>query len=444
MHIGAMDELQTHDTLTARRLRLDTLVRLRWLAVAGQTASVLLVHFWFAFSFPVLLCFALIACSAWLNIFLSIRYPATFRLSEGASLGLLAFDALQLSGLLYLTGGMTNPFVMLLTVPVIVSATSLPVRHTLILGAIVIMAACLLTYFHQPLPWIEGETLVLPFLYIMGIWFALVSSLAFTGVYAWRVADEAGKLAAALAAVELVLQREQHLSVLDGLAAAAAHELGTPLATIALVAREMERDLPADSPLREDVALMRSQTQRCRDIMQRLTSLSSEGDRHIGTMTLAVLIDEVAEPHHALGTEIIKAPHAGQGPEPVLRRNPGILYGLGNLVENAVDFAASEVHVEWGWDERRVWIRITDDGPGYPAEIIGRIGEPYTSKRQSGDRSVGGGLGLGMFIAKTLLERSGAAMVFSNAQDAGLGARIDISWLRQAVEAKSGTPWGQT
>ena len=190
-----MEDVAAHDPVTARRLRLNTLIRLRWLAVGGQTIAVIVVHFWLGFPFPILLCFALIACSAWLNIFLAVRFPPTFRLSEAASLGVLAFDALQLAGLLYMTGGMTNPFSMLLMVPVIISAASLPVRHTLLLGLVVLLAATLLVFEHLPLPWTGGADLPLPFLYVAGMWMALVSSLAFTGIYAFRVADEARTLA---------------------------------------------------------------------------------------------------------------------------------------------------------------------------------------------------------------------------------------------------------
>ena len=438
-----MEDVTAHDPVTARRLRLNTLIRLRWLAVAGQTVAVMVVHFWLSFPFPILLCFALIACSAWLNIFLAIRFPPTYRLSEAASLGVLAFDALQLAGLLYMTGGMTNPFSMLLMVPVIISAASLPVRHTLILGLLVLVSASLLVFLHLPLPWSGGRDLPLPFLYVAGMWMALVSSLAFTGIYAFRVADEARTLATALASAELVLQREQHLSALDGLAAAAAHELGTPLATIALVSREMERDLPEDSPLREDVSLLRSQSQRCRDILRRLTTLSSEGEMHIGRLPLSSLVDEVAAPHRAFDIEICLQPQPGDGPEPVLKRNPGMMYGLGNLLENAVDFASSAVVVEWGWTAERLWIAITDDGRGYSPEILARIGEPYTTSRAGSEQSSGGGLGLGLFIAKTLLERSGAAISFSNAYQDRLGARVRAEWRRESVEAPIDLAQGQ-
>jgi two-component system sensor histidine kinase RegB len=259
---------------------------------------------------------------------------------------------------------------------------------------------------------------------------AVVSSIAFTAIYAWRIAEEARQLANALAATELVLQREQHLSALDGLAAAAAHELGTPLATIALVAREMQRALGSDPRFQEDVGLLRTQSERCREILKRLTSLSTESEAHLARLPLTSLVEEVSAPHREFGIEIRL--EAGQciGPEPVARRNPGVLYGLGNLVENAVDFAKSAVHVSWSWNEQRILLQVRDDGPGFPADILDRIGEPYMSTRQGAEP--GGGLGLGLFIAKTLLERSGAALRFQNAPDRGQGALVEVVWSREA------------
>ncbi|MBZ0161123.1 MAG: ActS/PrrB/RegB family redox-sensitive histidine kinase [Notoacmeibacter sp.] len=430
-----MFEVHAPDYGYSRRLRLNTLIRLRWLAVVGQSVAVIIVAWRLEFPFPVSLCFALIGTSAWLNLFLAFRYPANYRLTELAALGILTFDVLQLSGLLYMTGGMTNPFAMLLIAPVIISATSLPVRHTLFLASLDVAAATLLVFFHEALPWYPGDPLSIPFIYIVGMWMAVVSSLVFTGMYAFRVASEARLLADALSATELVLQREQHLSALDGLAAATAHELGTPLATIALVAREMERDLPDDDKLREDVALLRSQSERCRGILRRLTSLPSEGEKHIARMPLTSLIDEVSAPHREFGIEIVLEPGECVGPEPVWRRNPGIMYGLGNLVENAVDFARNTVHVRWNWNEDKIRVLIIDDGPGYPPEILDRIGEPYTTTRGTGEATgLGGGLGLGLFIAKTLLERSGAEIAFANSTKPGLGAQVTIAWPRKALE----------
>ncbi len=416
----------------SQRLRLNTLIRVRWLAVAGQAVTVLLVAHWMRFPLPVSLCLALIACSAWLNLFLAFRYPATHRLSPQAAFGILVFDAVQLAGLLYMTGGLTNPFSLLMTVPVVISATSLPLMLTALLGGLTVIAATLLAFFHLPLPWYPDATLSMPFVYVAGVWIALVSAIAFTGIYAWRVAEEARLLAQALAETELVLQREQHITALDGLAAAAAHELGTPLATIATVAREMERGIGKDPRYCEDVALLRTQIDRCREILKRLTNLSSEGEEHLARLPLTSLVEEVIAPHRDFGIDIALEQGAHDGPEPVGWRNPGVIYGLGNVVENAVDFARSSVVIRSAWNGDKVSLSVTDDGPGFPAEILDRIGEPYMTRRGG---QPGGGLGLGLFIAKTLLERSGAKIEFRNAGGAGKGAMVTISWPREAFLA---------
>ena len=424
------DSLTTPDLRLSHRLRLNTLIRLRWLAIVGQSATVLTVAYWLEFPLPVGASFALIALSAWLNLFLTFRYPSAHRLTPPAALTILTFDSLQLAGLLYLTGGLTNPFSPLLTVPVVVSASSLPLRLTAMLGLLTMTAATLLVFNHRPMPWFPDETLSLPFLYVAGMWMAVFSSITFTAVYAWRVAQEARLLSNALAATELVLQREQHLSALDGLAAAAAHELGTPLATIALVAKEMERALGSDSRFREDVTLLRSQSERCREILKRLTSLSSTSEEHLARLPFTSLVEEVTAPHRDFGIVIRIEPGELVGAEPVAHRSPGVIYGLGNLVENAVDFAAESVTLRWRWNEQEVVIEIVDDGPGFPPEIIDRIGEPYMSTRQGAER--GGGLGLGLFIAKTLLERSGATLSFFNASNPGEGAIARVRWSREA------------
>lgn len=426
--MAMINVLRSPDFQQSQRLRLNTLIRLRWLAIVGQSVTVLFVAYGLKFPLPVSLCFALIACSAWMNLLLAFRFPAAHRLTPFAAFGILIFDSLQLAGLLYMTGGLTNPFSLLMTVPVVISATSLPLRLTAVLGGLVMTTATLLVFFHLPLPWHEGAPLAMPFIYVAGMWMAVLSSIAFTAIYAFRVAAEARLLANALAATELVLQREQHLSALDGLAAAAAHELGTPLATITLVAKEMEKALGKDAKYGEDVTLLRSQSERCREILKRLTSLSSEGEAHLSRLPLTSLVEEVTAPHRDFGISIKLRPGERSGPEPVGRRNPGVIYGLGNLVENAVDFARESVTVRWSWDEATVSFSIIDDGPGFPPEIIDRIGEPYMSTRQGTE--AGGGLGLGLFIAKTLLERSGATLDFRNSSGLGEGAMVRISWPR--------------
>lgn len=423
-------DFQAFDAQQSRRLRLTTLIRLRWLAAAGQSLAVVVVAFGFDFPFPVALCFGLIACSAALNLFLVSRFPAAHRLNPDAAFGILMFDVLQLAGLLYMTGGLTNPFAVLIIVPVVVSATTLPIRMTVALGIAVVICTSLLVFFNLPLPWYPDTPLSIPFVFVAGLWMAIFSSLTFTAVYAWRVAEEARQLADALSATELVLQREQHLSALDGLAAAAAHELGTPLATIALVSKEMQGALGDDERFSEDVSLLRSQSERCREILKRLTSLSAENEGHMTRLPLTSLIEEVIAPHRDFGIDIRIEPGELAGPEPVGRRNPGVIYGLGNIVENAVDFARETVTVSWTWDDERISLRVVDDGPGFTPDKLDQIGEPYAGGRTSRQ---GGGLGLGLFIAKTLLERSGAALHFHNSAKPGLGAAVEVVWPRQAL-----------
>lgn len=421
-------------TLGATRLRLRTLIRLRWIAVAGQSAAVVIVYVLFGYDLPIGFCFSLIALSAWLNIFLRMRYPASRELTAPMATAQLGYDILQLAGLLALTGGLANPFSILLLVPVVVSASALPPANTVFLGAMALVVASLIATVHLPLPWQAGSDPDLPLLYVSGIWVALALAIGFTGIYAFRVAREARQMSDALTAAELVLAREQHLSALDGLAAAAAHELGTPLATIALVARELERDMPGEGPHADDVRLLRSQVERCRGILERISSLGDVPGGHLDRLPLSSLIEEIAAPHREFGIEIRIALN-GPPPEPVGHRDPAILYGLGNLVENAVDFARSTASIRAEWTADRVSVEIVDDGPGFPQDVLAKIGEPYISKRaQRRGGTEESGLGLGLFIAKTLLERSGADLTFANLLPPQTGAIVRAGWPRGRFE----------
>jgi two-component system, sensor histidine kinase RegB len=432
-----------------QHVRLDRLVRLRWLAVIGQTAAVLVVHYGLDFELPLWPCLTAIALSAWLNVALSLRDPALQRLGPQQAAWLLAFDIAQLAALLFLTGGLQNPFSLLILGPVLICAMALPPRYTLMLGAFAVVCATALVFTHYPLPWASDDPLVLPPLYMLGVWLSILLAIGFIGVYAWQVAESARQLSDALVATELVLANEQHLSQLDGLAAAAAHELATPLSTIAVIAKELERALKPGDPHAEDVRLLREQSQRCREILGKLAELPAEGmfDR----MPLSGLIEEVVGPHRNFGIEIDVVLPPDRAEEPVAPRNPALLYGLGNLVENAVDFAKTRVEVAARWSAREIALTIADDGPGFSPEVIDRLGEPYlTSRRRRNgveDEPSGLGLGLGFFIAKTLLERSGAKVVFANRAAPEHGAVVHVRWDRAdfdqaASEASAGEVGG--
>jgi two-component system, sensor histidine kinase RegB len=421
-------------------LRFDTLMRLRWLAVAGQTIALVIVHWGLGFAFPLWPGLAIVAVTALTNLALRLRYTGAQRLGDEMAGALLAFDLIQLSLLLYLTGGIDNPFCVLFLAPVLVSTTALSPRTTLLLGGLAAGLVTLLAFFHYPLPWYPGEPIAPSALYRASEWIALVLALAFIGGYALRLAHETRQLSDALTATELVLAREQHLSALDGLAAAAAHELGTPLATIALVVRELERELPPGDSRADDIKLLREQSERCRDILRRLTSLGS-GDAPFDRMPLSHLLEEVVVPHRPFGIDIAIDLPVERGNEPVIARNPGLLYGLGNLVENAVDFANKAVTVSARWTEHEVTIVMTDDGPGFAPTVIGRIGEPFVTKRGrgAGGGDASAGLGLGVFIAKTLLERTGATLSLRNRAAPEAGAVVRVSWPRRQFELNLNT-----
>ncbi len=415
-------------------LRLGTLVRIRWLAILGQLLAVVFVHFMLGFELLFLPIMLVIAASAWLNLFLRFRYPGNVRWRGQSVTALLAYDILQLALLLYLTGGIQNPFSVLLAVPVVISAATQRARDVFPLLGLAVAAATLLVFFHQPLPWFTPEGLELPFELKGGIWVATLSAMGFTSIYTFRVADESRKLADALAATEIVLQREQHVTNLDGLATAAAHELGTPLATISLVSKEMLRELPEGSPMHEDARLLKSQTDRCREILKKISSLSSAEDENIANMSINLLMEEVATPYRD-GPVKLELLQLGSRPGPIMRRNSAILYGIGNLLENAVDFANGRVVFTGLWNDERVALKIEDDGPGFTSGLFEQIGDPFITRRSARQQETGGGLGLGLFIAKTLLERNGATLEFENNEDADRsGARVTIAWQRSDFE----------
>ena len=428
--VAASDFRQPH-----RYVRLDTILRLRWLAVLGQLAAIFIVAQGLEFDVPVVPCVAIVGLSALLNLALQIAFNPMQRLEPVHAAALLALNIVELAGLLFLTGGLQNPFSFLFLAPVLISATALPVRLTIALGCLAAACASALVFFHLPLPWEGEDPLVLPPIYLLGVWLSILLAIGVTSLYAFQVTEEARKLSDALAATELVLAREQHLTQLDGLAAAAAHELGTPLSTIFLIARELEKSVK-DSQLAGDLKTLREQAQRCREILGKITQLSSSG-APFDRMKLSTLIEELVAPHRDFGVAIKVRLAVAATREPVAARNPAILYGIGNILENAVDFAKQAVEVNAWWNADTIEIVISDDGPGIAPDMLKRIGEPYLSRRRTADeaQSERSGLGLGVFIARTLLERTGAKVSFTNRIFPDHGAVVHIVWPRSVFEA---------
>jgi two-component system sensor histidine kinase RegB len=424
------------DAQPRERLRLRTLIALRWLAIGGQMAALLIVRFALGFDFPLLQCLGLIGLSALVNLALVLSMPPQHVSPEWQAALQLTFDISQLGGMLYLTGGADNPFALLLIGPVILSAVTLHGRYTVMLAGLAATVSLLLAFIHQPLPGRPGQIFELPEFYRIGEGVAITLGIVLTAAYAWGSAAEAARMELALHEAETVLHREQRLSALGALAAAAAHELGTPLATIAVVAREMALSSP-EGPLREDAELLSSQAKRCREILHRLSQAPEADDAVHARLGLAQLLAESLEPHTLddrvhMEWSVVGAPSTDP---PELIRHPELSHALTSLIDNAADFARSEVRLIGRYDDDHVVIEVRDDGPGFSPDIFAKLGEPYVTSRPAGEGSPSGhmGLGLGFFIAKTLLERTGAQLEFRN--DRGGGAVVAIRWPRDAIEA---------
>jgi two-component system, sensor histidine kinase RegB len=441
---------------TRGRVRLRTLSNLRWMATGGQTVALILVYFGFHYSLPLMPCLGLVLLSAGLNLVLAFRYPPSHRLTNREATVYLAYDVLQLAALLYFTGGIANPFALMFIAPVVIAASTLNLGNTMILGSIALSAASIISVVHEPLPWSPSQAFDLPPLYQAGLWFSLVLGLGFTSIYAWRIASEGARLSAGLAATQLALSREQRLSSIGALATAAAHELGSPLGTIAVVAHELERALPPGSSEAQDARLLRSQAERCRVILMKLARPDEPMLGGTARLPICALLDDLADSFRDEELEIVitALPSDRDEAQPQVWRAPELLHGLGNIIENAADFARSQVRVEASWSPTMLQVMVQDDGPGFAPDILERIGEPYITSRP-GDHAVGDteigpeaaklgkheGMGLGFFIAKTLLEQTGASVKASN--PAGGGARVSVSWPRGQIDAETPPPRGE-
>jgi len=429
-------------------VRLRTLIVLRWIAIAGQVIAITVALWLFELNLDVGFCYVAIGASVIANLVAIFVYPENKRLSESEVFLMLLFDIGQLAFLLFLTGGLHNPFALLILAPVTISATALQLRSTLALGATAIALISVLVFYHVPLRTGDGFVMRMPSVFLFGNWIAIAIGIVFQAVYARRVTSEIHSMSEALLATQMALAREQKLTDLGGVVAAAAHELGTPLATIKLVSTELMEEL-ADSPeLLEDAQLVRDQADRCRDILRSM-GRAGKDDLHLRHAPLDAVIREAAEPHFERGKEVIidlGPADDGHINQPQIARRPEIIHGLRNLVQNAVDFAETTVWVDAVWTEHTVEIRIIDDGPGFPPHLLGRIGDPFVRRRRTQEdrekRPGYEGMGLGLFIAKTLLERSGAELSFANGSDpvtarsqagARSGAIVEVTWPRDVI-----------
>lgn len=427
------------------RVRLRTLIILRWVAIIGQSAAILVATYGLGLRINLGLCYLAIGASVATNLVAMFVYPPNKLLPEREVLMTLLFDLSQLAFLLYLTGGLNNPFSLLILAPVTVSAMTMRPRTTLLMSVLGFVLVTVLASYYLPLRTEQGFILEMPDMFILGFWAAINIGIGFLAIYASRVTTETFAMSQALLATQMALSREQKLTDLGGVVAAAAHELGTPLATIKLVSAELLEELEDRPDLREDAALIREQADRCRDILQSM-GRAGKDDLHLRSAPLRAVIEEAAEPHDHRG----KSLHYSIGPNPGtsdrmpdILRKPEIIHGVRNLIQNAVDFANGNVWIDGHWSDSQISIRVVDDGPGYPSDLLGRIGDPFirrrTDKKPDIERPEYEGMGLGLFIAKTLLERSGGEVSFANSARSAKktskrrGAIAEVVWSRDAI-----------
>ena len=417
-------------------LNLDrkTLINLRWIAIAGQLTAILLVYFYLNLDFPILICSAIILVGLSTNLFLQFKVKSIAIKDFHASL-YLVYDLIQLSFLLYLTGGISNPFSLLMIVPAIVSSTFLSAGTTIILGILTIFFLFLLTIFHQPLPGIHEDSITFPKLYLIGYFIALIISLVFICYFGIRFSGESKRRSEAVNKLQEVIAKEYELESLGGQAAAAAHSLGTPLATISVVSKELKKELGSNKELVKDIDLLISQTKRCGEILKQISKKQIKEDEFFNQTNFENLLNEIIESFKETSSKKIELISNKDINKINVQRSPELTYGLRNFIGNAVKFSKSRVEVDLLSDNRIILIDINDDGPGFPEDIKEILGEPYI-KSKSSLTSSNAGTGLGTFLGKTFLERKSAKLIFSKSNKLK-GALVSISWNINDIKTSS-------
>ena len=412
---------------TKENLNLDknTLTILRYIAIFGQFFAVNLVYFYLSLPFPIELTYIIILIGLLTNLYLQFGIKIN-QLKDLYAAIFLVYDLIQLSILLYLTGGIFNPFALLLIIPAIVSSTFLSMGTTIILGIITSLLLLMISFFYLPLPGENMNLLHFPDFYKIGIVISILIGLIFLSYFGIRFSGETKKRSEALNKLQEVISKEYELESLGGQAAAAAHSLGTPLATISVVAKELKKEIGNNSELSKDVDLLISQTKRCSEILKQISKKQIEEDIFLSSIKFEDLLEEIINSFKETSSKEIDLFIDKDINKIEIQRTPEIIYGLRNFIGNAVKFSKSRVHIDLVSNQKIIEIKINDDGPGIPEDIINKVGEPYI-KSKSKELSSNSGLGLGTFLGKTLLERQNAKLLFRRNGNLG-GALIIITW----------------
>lgn len=425
--------------IASKRLQQRTLVFIRWLAIAGQLGAVIFVAFVLGYDFPWVWCFGAVFALAVINIVAGATNPRPF-LGDYAAGAYLSFDMIELSFLLYLTGGINNPFAMLILAPITVSATMLSRTVTIFLIGLGFALIIFLSFFHYPLP-LGQEMAKLPIIYSWGQLTALCLSLVFIASYLAIVSADSQKLSGAVFEMQKLLDQQGRISALGAQAAAAAHALGTPLATISIVAKELQQEPQNTKQWKQDIELLQTETKRCQNILASLgqglkmqpfgASEDTFLDGSFSQLPLPSLIELAAEPYIREDIDWSIKTKLPTNAIPKLFPKAEILHGFGNLLQNAFQFARSTVQVLIDHDQHNYLVIIQDDGPGFTTEILDRLGEPYISTGAQ-NRSPAGGtnhMGLGIFIAQTTLATLPARIIFENQRNGG--GQVTVIWAKK-------------
>lgn len=399
-----------------------TLVAVRWASVFGQLLAVALAYFTLDLHLPLKNVASCIALLIFINLFALIVHGRR-RLGENAATVYLALDIIQFALLLYFTGGFENPFAMLMIAQVAVAAAVLNLARMVLLSFLSILMATLLSIWNIPLIWPGGEVVITP-TYLLGEQIALIFAVAFIASYVWRISFEYRHIQNALYDSQLSLSRQRQLAALGAQAAAAAHELGSPLSTIAIIAKDLHRDYANDPELKEDITLLVEQTRRCSEILKDFsTNPERDEDPIVTARTPAQLMQDLADSYaHErpdITVTVTDSPDlAGQ----TLTPTPEVVRSLGNLVQNALQHAKSQVDITIKPYGARARFIIHDDGEGFAPTILARIGEPYLTTKTRENQN----MGLGLFIAQTLIESRGGQVRFRNHPKGGAEVMVTL------------------
>ena len=412
---------------TKENLNLDknTLTILRYIAIFGQFLAINFVFFYLKLEFPIIESYIIVFLGLATNLFLQFKIRVNQLKDTYASFFLL-YDLIQLSALLYLTGGILNPFSFLLIIPAIVSSTFLSMGTTIILGVITSFMLFLLGHFYISLPGMDETIFYVPNFYKFGLLTSILIGLIFLSYFGIRFSGETKKRSEALNKLQEVIAKEYELESLGGQAAAAAHSLGTPLATISVVAKELKKEIGNNKEISKDVDLLISQTKRCSEILKQISKKQIEEDSFLSSIRIEDLLEEIINSFRETSSKHIELITNEDQNKINIQRTPEIIYGLRNFIGNAIKFSKSKVQINLKSNDKIIEIKIYDDGPGIPEDIINKIGEPYI-KSKSKELSSNSGLGLGTFLGKTLLERQGAILKFKRNCKLG-GAQVTLSW----------------